>query len=94
MIKFAPIEGNGWYVFDRRVPPPPAFFVETSSSARGGYVEGIVNDPASEFHGYHFRAAPRHVGYETPLTIRFYEGKLPDDISAEAKISGSVDVAS
>ena len=94
MIKFEPIEGNGWYVFDRRVPPPPAFFVETSSSAREGYVEGVVNDPSCEFHGYHFRAAQRFVEYDNFLTIRFYQGKLPDDTSAEAEISGYIEVGS
>lgn len=91
-MKFEPVEGNGWYAFGKRIPPPPAFFVKKADEDSDGNIAGVVSDRTSDFDGYHLRASPTFFGTETWLTIHLSPTNSDSD-GEEREVFGYVKVA-
>ena len=92
-MKFEPVEGNGWYISGRRIPPPSAFFVVGIEEDSQGNIEGLVHDRGSEFDGYHLRARPTFLEDKTWLSIHMRPTKLATSDESALEVFGHVRIA-
>lgn len=91
-MKFEPVEGNGWYVSGRRVPPPSAFCVKGTGGPTDGSIEGTVHDRTSEFDGYRVRGRPTFLEDETWLSVQLDRAESAGSGEWEPEVLGYVRV--
>jgi hypothetical protein len=95
LLRLEPIEGNGWYIGDQRVLPPPVFDVDitvTTSNDQTKSFVGTVVDPSSEFDGLKISGVQTFFADDRRVSVRLDRRQPSLTESEDNLVSGHVRV--